>query len=244
MGRSRCDLEIRGKSPMKVYCMSDIHGFLNEFNEALALVEKELKQSTDTMLVLLGDYVHYGYDSRGVVDRIVSLQEEYGHQRVIALRGNHEDMVLSGNIGLDDMCGLQIGERVPQKYIRWMRQLRYHYEAGHTIFVHAGIDEEAGDLWKIGTSDDIFAWKFPPTLGEIPGIDMKVVAGHSGTSTISGDPDFHGIYYDGASHYFIDGSVIESGYVNVLMVDTDTDRYYEVNAEGTDEVKPCEDYIS
>lgn len=147
-------------------------------------------------------------------------------------------MVLSGHIGLDNMEDLRIGESVPGKYIRWMRQLRYHYETGNTIFVHAGIDEEAGDLWKVGTSDDIFAWKYPPTTGKIPDIDMKVVAGHTGTSTISGNPDFHGIYYDGASHYFIDGSVVESKHVNVLMADTDEDRYYEVTDDGIEEVQP------
>lgn len=33
---------------MKIYCMSDIHGFLNEFNDALKLIEKELV-STDAV---------------------------------------------------------------------------------------------------------------------------------------------------------------------------------------------------
>lgn len=38
---------------MKIYCMSDIHGFLNEFNDALKLIEKELV-STDVRLVVYG----------------------------------------------------------------------------------------------------------------------------------------------------------------------------------------------
>lgn len=221
---------------MKIYCMSDIHGHLQEFEKALSLVEPELEKD-DVQLVLLGDYVHGGYDSRGVVDRIMDLQEKYGSDKVIALRGNHEDMVVGRTAGLET-DDLQNGELVPDEYWRWMKHLKYHYEAGNTIFVHAGIDEEAGDWWKWGTSDEIFAWKYPPTLGKIPDIDMKVVAGHTGTASIAGDPTFHGIYYDGESHYFIDGSVGDSGHVNVLLVDTDQDRYYEVTEDGITEVKP------
>ena len=222
---------------MRIYSMSDIHGFLREFNSALSLIEDDLSQE-GAKLVLIGDYIHYGYDSMGVLDRVMSLQEKYGEDKVIALRGNHEDMVLEGNIGLDDMEGLRLGESVPERYIRWMRRLRYHYEAGNTIFVHAGIDEEAGDLWKVGTPDYMFVGKYPASIGDIPDIDYKVVAGHVGTSSISGDPDFHGIYYDGASHYYIDGSTIESKHVNVLMVDTDADRYYEVTENGCKEIEP------
>ena len=49
---------------------------------------------------------------------------------------------------------------------------------------------------------------------------------------IAGDPRFHDIYYDGASHYYIDGTVLESGVIPVLMVDTNTDKYYRVTESG------------
>ena len=61
---------------------------------------------------------------------------------------------------------------------------------------------------------------------------MKVVAGHTGTSLISGDPAFHDIFYDDKSHYYIDGTVLESGSIPVLLVDTTTDRYYQVDENG------------
>jgi serine/threonine protein phosphatase 1 len=67
---------------------------------------------------------------------------------------------------------------------------------------------------------------------------MKVVAGHIGTASISGDKDFHGIYHDGSSHYYIDGSVYDSGTINVLLVDTDKDKYYSVTADGESEIVP------
>ena len=62
---------------------------------------------------------------------------------------------------------------------------------------------------------------------------MKVVAGHVGTAEISGNPRYHDIYYDGASHYYIDGTVLDSGMIPVLMVDTEEDKYYRVTESGT-----------
>lgn len=43
---------------------------------------------------------------------------------------------------------------------------------------------------------------------------------------------FHDIYYDGENHYYIDGTVLDSGEIPVLMVDTDTDKYYRVTETG------------
>ena len=47
---------------MKIYCISDIHGFLAEFEEALSLVLDHLDEP-DTKLCLLGDYIHGGNDT-------------------------------------------------------------------------------------------------------------------------------------------------------------------------------------
>lgn len=35
-------------------------------------------------------------------------------------------------------------------YLIWMRNLPRYYSEGNTIFVHAGIDKEAEDLWEWG----------------------------------------------------------------------------------------------
>ncbi|MBQ7076047.1 MAG: serine/threonine protein phosphatase, partial [Clostridia bacterium] len=58
--------------------MSDIHGCLKEFEYALTLIDL----SADNKLILLGDYIH-GKDSYGVLDKIISLQKEYGTDKVI-----------------------------------------------------------------------------------------------------------------------------------------------------------------
>lgn len=74
--------------------------------------------------------------------------------------------------------------------------------------------------------------KYPAETGKIPDLDMKVVASHVGTSEITGDSRFHNIYFDGESHYYIDGTVLDSGVILVLMVDMEKDEYYQVREMG------------
>lgn len=61
---------------------------------------------------------------------------------------------------------------------------------------------------------------------------MDIIAEHIGTSEISGDPRYHYIYFDGESHYYIDGTVLDSGVIPVLMVDTEENKYYRVTDAG------------
>ena len=227
---------------MKIYCMSDIHGCLAAFEEALDLFKEHLEEK-DTRLLLLGDYIHGGEDSYGVLDKIMAMQQECGYDKVIALMGNHEEFVLYGestiNRMIRNMCDDQkYSDERDEPYIRWIENLPRYYVEGNTIFVHAGIEEDAGDLWDWATGDNIFTGKFPAQTGKIEGLDKKVVAGHIGTSDIAGDSSFHDIYYDGASHYYIDGTVLKSRRIPVLMVDTKTDRYYRVTETGSWPVQP------
>lgn len=213
---------------MKLYCMSDIHGCLGEFEEALSLVEEHLEDD-DVRLILLGDYIHGGADNRGVLDKVMALQYRYGTDKVVALMGNHEEFVLWGDADIDHLIRTSWDDDgEDDKYIRWMENLPRYYTEGNTIFVHAGIDEESGDMWEWGTGEEIFTGKYPAETGQIEGLEMKVVAGHVGTDEISGDPRYHDIYYDGKSHYYIDGTVLKSGRIPVLKVDAETDRYYKV----------------
>lgn len=222
--------------------MSDIHGCLAEFEEALNLITEQLEES-DTQLILLGDYVHGGPDGRKVLDKIINLQRKYTAGKIIALLGNHEEWVLQGSSSVDYIDNIQNPdlEDDDDKYIRWLSLLPRYYVEGNTIFVHAGIDEEAGELWEWSTGDDIFTGKYPAETGKIEDLEMMVVAGHIGTAEISGDPRYHDIYFDGESHYYIDGTVLDSGRIPVLMVDTKTDKYYRVTESGNWLILPYEE---
>lgn len=87
---------------MRIYCMSDIHGCLPEFEEALSMVLEHLEKE-DAKLILLGDYVHGGASDRGVLDMIINLQNKYGKDKVIALMGNHENWILEGISTIDHL---------------------------------------------------------------------------------------------------------------------------------------------
>lgn len=86
--------------------------------------------------------------------------------------------------------------------INWYKNLPLYYRTDTQIFVHAGIDEEAGKYWHVVTPDDMFIEKYPPTKGKFY---MDIIAGHVSTSTASGNRNNHDIYFDGKSHFFIDG---------------------------------------
>lgn len=212
-----------------IYGMSDPHGCLTAFARALSFVDL----SGENKLVLLGDYVH-GPDGYGVLDAIMKLQEKYGSHKIIALRGNHEVFALEGTWPIGETAdGKPYGDnrKDDSKYLAWMKTLPLYYVEGNTIFVHAGVDEEAGEFWQWSTEDFTFTSKYPAQTGHFYG-DMKIVAGHIGTSEISGDPEFHDIYFDGESHYYIDGTVLRSGVIPVMKVDTENNKYYQVTEVG------------
>ncbi len=208
------------------YAISDIHGCYEAFDEALERVDL----SGDNKLVLLGDYIHGGEDSYRVLDKIMELEDKYGTDKVIVLAGNHEDMVCSGmwSISSDrfNYYGDNENDFDEDKYINWLQNLhRYYVADDKVLFVHAGVDEEAEEYWEYGTDENMLTEKYPATTGKFC---LTLVAGHVGTCTISGDPYFHDIYFDGQSHYYIDSTVLDSGYLNVIKVDTDKDRFYRV----------------
>lgn len=210
---------------MNIYAMSDIHGCLLEFEEALSLVDL----SGENILILLGDYIHGGAEPYGVLERIMELEQTYGSDKVIVLAGNHEDMAVDGRWSISSDASSNCKDYDDDKYLLWMQKLRRYYATEHQIFCHAGIDEDAGDMWELGTDDYTYTEKYPAETGQF---FMDIIAGHIGTAVISGNPDFHDIYYDGASHYYIDGTVLDSGYIPVIKVDTEQNKYYRVTESG------------
>lgn len=112
-------------------------------------------------------------------------------------------------------------------FINWF-QKRYqdsrYFETENQIFVHAGIDEEANNLWKDLTRPEIFTNKFPITTGRF---HKAIISGHIASWEVAKDRRYLGkIYYDSKSHYFIDGDVTNSKTIPVLYYDTITQKYH------------------
>ena len=257
-----------------LYAMSDIHGCFNQLEERLG----QIHIREEDKLIFLGDYIDYGPQSAKVLQTVIHLQETLKEGSVIALKGNHEDMLLSwlkecrrlrpGDSFIEndwlgnDRAGnyrtfrtmvtkdqltefLELEEKTPLAelnkiaaemmektsgdLVQWIGRLPLNYETDTQIFVHAGVDEEAEDFWKIGTPDEIFLWKYPPAKGEFY---KNIIAGHIGTYQIADEKDFHSVYYDGESHYYIDGTVYEGGRLCLLAYDDRKDIYYEIDDDG------------
>lgn len=112
---------------------------------------------------------------------------------------------------------------------RWVRGLREFYETDRQVFVHAGIEEPRGKEWFAATSRDTMLWDRNQRRGTFR---KDVVAGHTATSTICGDPSFHGALWDGESHYYIDGMTVLSGFIPVLVYDSADGGYHELDGDG------------
>lgn len=245
-----------------IYAMSNIHGCMKEFEEALETVDLADGASR---LILLGDYCDRWPEGEQVYRRIMELQRLYPG-RVIALRGNHEEMLLEYVDNVDDedftrgwmladsnlatarsfigaegfrevkhMLALRRFEdayrftvaRMKERHgdvLSWIRRLPYTYESPFgQVYVHAGIDEEAGEWWKVGTPEEFFTEMGPEHIGE--SFYLDVIAGHVSAETVSGIPGHKGVWHDGVSHYYVDGNVLKNGRVAVLRYDEKTGRY-------------------
>ena len=224
---------------MKIYAMSDIHGCLQEFEAALELVDF----SGDNKLILLGDYIHSGADSYGVLKKIIKLQQKYGNDKVVALMGNHEELVIEGRAPIQESWGdglYDSGNSEDDNQIFFMQNLPLYHVEDNVIFVHAGVDEDAGEEWEWESTDRDFLEKYPAETGHFSG-EMIIVAGHVGTAVITNNYRFHDIYFDGDSHYYIDATVYESGIINILMYDTEDEKFYQVSEAGKFEIEPYEE---
>src|ERR1051326_7782865 len=76
---------------MRTLVVGDIHGKLKLFDRLLEVMDYK---AVEDKLILIGDLVDRGEDSRGVVQRAIELQKE-APDTVIVLKGNHEAMMLS-----------------------------------------------------------------------------------------------------------------------------------------------------
>jgi serine/threonine protein phosphatase 1 len=128
--------------------IGDIHGCLATFKRLLYQIN--INDETDN-LYLLGDYVDRGPNSKGVVDKIISLKKE-GY-KIFPIRGNHEQMLISDHNaetvkGWYDMAdeelknsfGIKNLTELPIQYIEFCKSLPFYIMEDNFIAVHAGIN--------------------------------------------------------------------------------------------------------
>lgn len=165
------------------YAISDVHGCLETFKY---LVEDVIELKTEDTLYLLGDFVDRGPNSKGVLDYVMQLQENY---HVKASIGNHEELMVNSllnNANLEHWVkncggketlasfGVERPQDIPQKYFDFIDSLDYYFEDGDYYLVHAGFNpkDPFGDreamLWIRG-----FELNYDLMVGK------KVIHGHT-----------------------------------------------------------------
>lgn len=141
-------------SIMRTLVVGDIHGKLGLFN---LLLEKVEYRAGEDRLILIGDLVDRGEDSRGAVARAIALKRE-APNNVIVLRGNHEAMMLAAlshpeseqaelwyyNGGIETLQSYMDedgGFDVPEEHWDFLASLPTWYEDDHAIYVHASLPQ-------------------------------------------------------------------------------------------------------
>lgn len=153
----------------RAYAVGDVHGRLDLLETLLARIEADnaARGPAKTYLVMLGDLIDRGPDSRGVVDFFVNRPPQWA--RVINLKGNHEEFLLKVLDGDTDLApnwlnyggyecvesyGMSRGwslnarpqdivdrivEKVPQSHRDFLSEMADSFKFGDYLFVHAGI---------------------------------------------------------------------------------------------------------
>jgi serine/threonine protein phosphatase 1 len=138
---------------MRLFAISDIHGCAQTFRELL----EKIGLNQDDHLVLVGDYIDRGPDTKGVIDQILFLREK-GYA-ITTLKGNHEDLMLEAleneeylahwisNGGQDTLhsFGIASPNDLSPFYLDFFRDLKNFHETEEAFFVHAGFNFRAAD---------------------------------------------------------------------------------------------------
>jgi predicted MPP superfamily phosphohydrolase len=150
----------------RIVALSDIHGaydaLVTTLQEAGVIDDKLDWSGADTHLVITGDLLDRGPDSRQVVDLIMRLEKQAPQAggRVHQLLGNHEVMNLNGDVRYVSEAEFAAfaDDESPQEREYWYRQFRSNHPAD-------------ADEWKVvvgKTVDDrhqryvVCTWRCPP----------------------------------------------------------------------------------
>lgn len=176
----------------KTFNIADLHGRHDLLVEAIRRIE-EASPSGGTV-VFTGDYVDRGPASRQVVETLMAGPADPGRWKWVCLRGNHEEIMLSGCMGvlqwwmpngggatLVSYGAVQGGDArealslVPQEHLEWMASLPLMHNDGKRLFVHAGVDET---IPLADQDDQRCTWMLYPDGYEYGHGELHVVHGH------------------------------------------------------------------
>ncbi|XEC96547.1 metallophosphoesterase [Paenibacillus tarimensis] len=234
--------------------ISDIHGCYEPFNQLLELVKYH---PVNDQLILLGDYVDRGADSRKVLDQVLRMVRD---ESVIALQGNHDERfadVVMGRHGeakvkFFEHGGLQtmesylnlsfqgaeaMREELLEKFVAIINE-RYMHHVRFLDELPWFYEDEDHIYVHAGINPDYMQWKEQPKrdflyikdpfIKKPISIGKRIIFGHTKTIDIHGSPD---IWY-GDGKIGIDGGCAYGCQLNCLeILGRNKYRTYSVQAE-------------
>jgi len=225
---------------MRILAIGDIHGCLVALETLLAAVEPR----PEDLIVTLGDYVDRGPDTRGVIDRLLELDETH---QLVPLRGNHELMMLDARASDFDFW-MSIGgretlesyggegesglDRVPKEHWDFIerRCVEWHETEGY-VFAHAGVNPDLP--MEEQDEYDLFWQKLLPSMARRHVSGKTVICGH--TAQPSGQPLHLGYTV------CIDTWVYGAGWLTGL--DLESGRIWQANQSGELRESLLEDFL-
>lgn len=248
MGTLRTIQLRNGMVEMRTIVIGDVHGCYDELKELILTLETEgvYNKNTDK-LIFLGDYIDRGKNSRLVIKLIRELQEN--NSNVIALMGNHEDMLLDH---LDNKSNTWLWngyKRTIESYegfdeqfkndVEWIRNLPLYHEDEHFIYVHAGIDVyKPMEEQKKNT----LLWIREPFIYGMKEYHKKVIFGHTPTINISEEYKPVRTF---TNNIDIDTGCVFGGALTALIIDDDdTNGFYQISNDNNKEADTKQEKIN
>lgn len=128
----------------RTIAIGDIHGCSN----ALARILLAIEPKRHDTIVILGDFIDRGTDTNGVIKQLITLHSQC---RLIAIQGNHEQMMLDalsdrtklerwlryGKSTLDSYGQNSSLDSLPSKHIEFVVSTFDYFESRGHLFVHA-----------------------------------------------------------------------------------------------------------
>lgn len=225
----------------KIFAFSDVHG---SYDEMMGLYKQLPINPKKDQLIVLGDFIDRGPDTKKVVEQLMAWKKKYPHWQI--LYGNHEDLMLdtlmyNGRIYdsfdlwyqqggretfysyiPDELSNyekaiIQIKEAIPQEHLEWIAALPRFYQTDKYIFVHGGV--KPGKTVEETETQDVL-WIRDEFIYSDYDWGKKVIFGHTPNEKDLGMPIIMG------NKIGIDGAVGASGYKNLIGLELPSENFY------------------
>src|SRR5262249_23126796 len=218
----------------RTIAIGDIHGC----SDALAALINAIALGLQDVLILLGDYLDRGPDSRGVLDQLIAC---VGRCQLVPLLGDHEEMLLDAVGDVSNLmrwltCGgvetlrsygwkpggprRALVDLIPDRHQQFLASCRPYHETDTHFFVHAGylpnkpLDEQP---------EQALRWRVTDASTAVPHRSGKVaVVGHT--------PQWSGEILNLGFLVCIDTNCVRGGWLTAL--DVGTGQVWQANLLG------------